>query len=217
MITKNYDTIFFDLDGTLTDPKEGLTKCLQYSLSHFGIETELDDLVQFIGPPMRVTFSKHFGLKDDEMDIALLRARDYYSEKGIFECDIFDGIHKMLEKLKSANKILAIATSKPTVYAIPVLEHFNLKKYFSFVSGAELDGTRDAKAEVILHALENLKIKPSKNIVMVGDREFDIIGAKKNSIDHIGVLYGYGTKEELESAGAKVMVKTVAELTKLLL
>ncbi|MCL2862378.1 MAG: HAD hydrolase-like protein [Firmicutes bacterium] len=217
MATTKYDTILFDLDGTLTNPKLGLTKSLQYALSPFVKISELDELAKFIGPPMRVTFSEHFGLSKENVDIALSRARDYYSKKGMFECSAFHGIKEMLEALKAEKITLAVATSKPTVYAKPVLEHFNLLKYFDFISGAELDGVRDAKDEVIEYALKNLIITPSKKVIMVGDRMFDIIGAKKNNLDCIGVLYGFGSHKELKEAGAKIIVETVSELENILL
>jgi len=216
-IMKKYQTILFDLDGTLTDPKIGITKSIQHALNGFDIHAELKELEIFIGPPLRVSFSKNFGISMNDIEnIALPRYRDYYSNKGMFECEIYGGVCEMLEKLKSEGMTTSLATSKPLFFAKPILQHFGLLKYFDFVSGSELDGTRDDKADVISYALENLKLTPAPNIIMVGDREFDIIGAKKNNLQSIGVLYGYGDRKELETAGASIIAKTVSELTNIL-
>lgn len=210
--------ILFDLDGTLTDPKKGITKSVGYSLSKFDIKVEnLDDLVCFIGPPLRESYQRFYGLNDMQAETAVAFYREYFSVKGMYENFLYSGIANLLEKLYNQKKQLILATSKAAVYAVKILEHFNLSQYFSFVSGCELDGRRSKKAEVIKYAFENMGITANNDVVMIGDREHDIIGAKENNIDSIGVLYGYGSLQELKNAGATCIAGTVKDLSKLLL
>jgi len=213
-INKKY--ILFDLDGTLTDPKEGITRSVQYSLRHFGIEeNDLDGLTRFIGPPLRESFGR-LGLSSGDFETAVAKYREYYSERGIYENALYDRIDELLHGLRDRGRTLAVATSKATVYAVRVLEHFDILKYFSFVAGSELDGRRSDKGEVIHYALEELKVTGFENAVMVGDREHDIIGAKNAGIMSVGVLYGYGGRAELEEAGADYIVRDIGELAGLL-
>jgi len=210
--------ILFDLDGTLTDPKIGITKSVQYALKECGIMVaNTDDLCPFIGPPLRESFKKFYGFDDVGAEDAVVKYREYFSEKGIYENTIYDGIVEMLQALKSTHKILILATSKPTVYAEKILEHFNIYDYFTFISGSELDGSRSKKSEVIQYALEQSNISDLNDIVMVGDREHDILGAKEIGISSIGVLFGYGDSNELNKAGADIIVGSVKELTEKLL
>ena len=210
---KNKEYLFFDLDGTLTDPKIGITKSVQYSLRFFGIDiADPDELVKFIGPPLRDSYKKHYSLSDDEAEIAVAKYREYFADKGIFENTIYDGIENLLKNQVTAGRKIALATSKPTVYAEKILRYFNIDMYFSFVAGSELDGTRSKKDLVIQYAMENLRITDVSKVIMIGDKEHDIIGAGKVGMESIGVLYGYGGFDELSDAGADYIVGNVSEL-----
>jgi len=214
---KKYTTILFDLDGTLTDPKVGITKSVAYALKSFGIEVEeLDSLCKFIGPPLKVSFKKYYGFSEQDCIKAIEKYREYFRETGMFENKVYPGIEKLLENLRQNGRKLFVATSKPTVFAIRILEHFNLLRYFDYVAGSELDGSRDSKSDVIKFVLQQNSVTNLTNVVMIGDREHDVIGAKENNIDVIGVLYGYGDREELEKSGATYIVETIEELGKLL-
>jgi len=205
--------ILFDLDGTISDPKMGITKSVRYSLKSFGIEIDnTDELTPFIGPPLRDSYKKFYGFTDSEAETAVAKYREYFAETGIFENTLYNGIAEMLKALKTLDKTLVIATSKPTVYAVRILEHFNIGEYFKFVSGSELDGTRSKKDEVIAFAMKNCGITSADRAIMVGDREHDIIGAKKSGIDSVGVLYGYGDYAELSGAGATYIAESVEKL-----
>jgi len=209
--------ILFDLDGTITDPKEGITKSIQYSLASFGINIENpDELIKFIGPPIRPAFKEFYGFDDAGAEKAVEKFRERFLVKGLFENIMYDGIDILLEKLKAAGKTLIIATSKPTVQAKIVLEYFNLDKYFAYVSGSEMNGDRSDKGEVIRHALAQNNISDISRCIMVGDRKHDIIGAKSVGMQSIGVLYGYGGYDELSDAGADYIVGSVDELSVLL-
>lgn len=216
--SKKYEYVLFDLDGTLTDPKEGITKSVAYALESFGIHVEdLDTLCKFIGPPLKESFMVYYGLSDEQGDEAVAKYRERFSVTGLFENKVYDEIRETLEALKKSGKTLIVATSKPSVYSRQILEHFDLMKYFTFLSGSELDGTRVDKAEVIAYALQENGIQDLSNVIMVGDREHDIIGANKNQIDSVGVLYGYGCREEFEENHATYVVERVEELRNLLL
>ena len=209
--------ILFDLDGTISDPKEGMVKSIQYSLKELNIHVDnAEALTSFIGPPIRDSFQKLFGLNIEETERAVAKYREYFSETGIFENTLYDGIETMLKTLKNEGKSLILATSKAAVYAERILEYFNISQYFSFVSGSELDGRRSQKSEVIQYALDNMGITELEKAIMVGDREFDIIGANKAGIESVGVLYGYGGLQELKNAGATYIVENVPGLTSLL-
>lgn len=215
-MSKEY--ILFDLDGTLTDPKPGITGCVKYSLESFGIKVDsLDDLVCFIGPPLKESFMVYYGMDDETAEKAVAKYRERFAPIGIFENLVFDGIEPMLKKLKAAGKTLALATSKPEIYAKQILEHYGIAPYFTFSAGSELDGRRTVKAEVISYCLENLGVQDLSKAVMVGDRKHDIIGAKANGLESVGVLFGYGSREELENAGADHIANDVAQLKELLL
>lgn len=215
---KDYEYILFDLDGTLTDPKGGITKSVAYALESFGIHVEdLDSLCKFIGPPLKESFMVYYELDDAQGDQAVEKYRERFAVTGLFENKVYPGIREMLELLKEQGKTLLVATSKPSIYARQILEHFDLMKYFTFLSGSELDGTRVDKAEVITYALQENKIQDLSKVIMIGDREHDIIGANKNGIDSIGVLYGYGCREEFEKNHASYVAKQVEELKEILL
>jgi len=209
--------IFFDLDGTISDPKIGITKAVQYALQSFGIHiSNTNDLCKFIGPPLWNSFKDFYGFDETKTKKAVEKYREYYTVKGIYENILYDGMDAMLKKLKAQSKTLIVATSKPTITAQRVLEYFNLQQYFTFVSGSELNGERSDKKEIIQYAIEKNSIKNLSDCIMVGDRKHDIIGANGARIDSIGVLYGYGNFDELTEAGAKYIVKDITELSKLL-
>ena len=217
-MNKTYSYLLFDLDGTLTDPKEGITRCVQYAMESFGMKApDLDELICFIGPPLRESFQRYCSMSQSEAEMAVDKYRERFSAVGKFENRVIGGILPMLEKLKRQGKIMAVATSKPFVFAEQILEKYGLAPYFPVVVGSELDGTRDAKEEVILEALRRLGLpRETKEAVMIGDRKHDILGAKKCGLDAIGVKFGYAEEGELEKAGAIAVADTIEELEKLL-
>ena len=202
-----YKYILFDLDGTLTDPGIGITNSVMYSLGKFGIEVkERASLYKFIGPPLIDSFQKYFGFSKEESEVAIQYYREYFRSKGLLENEVYKGIEAVLEELKSRNKRLIVATSKPEQFAVEILKYFRLYNYFDFIAGATMDASRVKKADVISYALNECNITDLDTVIMVGDREHDVIGAKQNGIDSIGVLYGYGSYDELSDAGAKFIV-----------
>ncbi|MCL2565906.1 MAG: HAD family hydrolase [Defluviitaleaceae bacterium] len=207
----------FDLDGTLTDPKEGITKSIAYALKHFSIEiNNLDELTKFIGPPLRDSFCEFYGFSEDKTEEAVSKYREYFSEKGIYQNALYPGTLDMLGELRKRNITMLIATSKPTVYAIKIAEHFKFIQYFDFIAGSELDGRRSNKREVIDYALNSIGCTQKKDaILMIGDRKHDIIGAKEIGIDSIGVTWGYGSQKELLDAGATWVVNSWEEIVKI--
>ena len=210
--------IFFDLDGTITDPKIGITKSVKHALNAYGIQVDdLDSLCPFIGPPLYESFMSFYGFSAEKAREAIEKYREYFRDTCIYENVPYDGIEQLLQRLVDEGKQLAIATSKPTVFAVRIAEHFGLTSYFKCIIGSELDGTRTRKGEVIAQALKDLDVKDLETVIMIGDREHDIIGARETGIDSIGVLYGYGNREELERAGATAIAASVTELGYLLL
>lgn len=214
--------ILFDLDGTLTDPKEGITKSVQYALKHYGIEEpDLDKLCPFIGPPLSDSFRRFYGFSTEQAKEAIQVYREYYGSRGWKENLEIPGTKQMLEHLKAAGKCLLVATSKPEYFARKVLDYFELTSYFRWIGGADLEETRVRKADVIRYILETSGIgmdpETLKRAVMVGDREHDVLGAREVGMDCIGVLYGYGSCQELKESGALAVVRTPQELEELLL
>jgi len=213
-----YKYILFDLDGTLTDPKIGITKAVQYALGKNNIvEESLDSLEKFIGPPLKDSFAEFYSFDEKRIVDTIQYYRKYFTEKGIFENEVYSGILDLLRELKNRDCKIAVATSKPTVFANTVLKHFGMMGYFDLVVGSNLDGSLGNKAEIINCVIEGLKIKNLKEIIMIGDRKYDVIGAEKNNIDSIGVLYGYGSLEELEGARPTYIVDSISQLSKLLI
>lgn len=209
-----YDYILFDLDGTLTDPGEGITNSVAYALSKYGIEVEdKKSLNTFIGPPLHESFQKYFGFSTLLSFDAVTKYREYYRDRGIFENRLYDGVTDMLKTLKKKGKTLIMATSKPTVFAERIAEHYGFLEYLDVLVGSELDGKRVDKAEVIEEALRQAGCPDKDKCIMVGDRMHDVLGAKKNGLYSVGVLYGYGSCEELKDAGADTIVETVKELS----
>ncbi len=210
--------ILWDLDGTLTDPMLGITSAVQYALRAFSIEeTDRRKLYPFIGPPLKESFMRFYGFSDVDATRAVGKYREYFSETGIFQNEVYPGIPELLKQLSLAERISMLATSKPTVFARRILSHFQLEDYFSFVAGSELDGTRTQKAEVVRYALEQAGRPVAEKAVLIGDRCYDVVGAHDVGIACIGVTYGYGSRKELEQAGADAVVDSVEELYALLL
>jgi phosphoglycolate phosphatase len=206
------NSVLFDLDGTLTDPKVGIVNSILFALDQLMIvENNVQELDAFIGPPLRDSFAGRYNLSHERADLAVQYYREYYAERGIFENNIYDGVHELLEYLTGNNFRLFVATSKPTVFAQKVLEHFELTNYFSGIAGSNLDNTRSDKTEIIAHVLTKYKLEVS-NSVMIGDRKFDIIGAQNNSMQSIAVTYGYGTIEEINNSRPDFIVNDCNEL-----
>ncbi len=210
---KSKRTVLFDLDGTLTDPAVGITKSVNHALEFFDIQTEdLGTLCKFIGPPLKESFMKYYGFDEAKALLAIEKYREYFKVQGIYENELIEGMDILLEKLSNDGRQLIVATSKPEVFADIILEHFGLMNYFSHVCGSELNGTRVKKAEVIMYALDKAGISDPSSAVMVGDRKHDVIGAMEAGMDCIGVLFGYGSREELQDAGTALVVESVEEL-----
>lgn len=190
--------ILFDLDGTLTDPKPGITRSIAYALEHYGQTVDPDELTWCIGPPLRGSLARLLETEcADTIEEALSHYRRRFSDIGLYENRVYDGVFELLAHLEGEARQLHLATSKPQVFAVKILQHFGLSRYFSSITGSELDGTRDAKAEVIRHAMAEAGIESA---IMIGDRKHDVIGAAENALPCIGVLYGYGNREELGDA-----------------
>ena len=224
-----HDVILFDLDGTLTDAAPGILESMRVTLDALGIEHPDETTMRsFLGPPISVTFRQHFGLSEAETVLAVAKYRERYNDVGLFENEVYPGVVELLERLSATADTLAIATSKPTPAATRILEHFDLARYFAFIGGASLDNSRESKALVIGHTLDELGVRPAldeasqrvddgPSIVMVGDREHDVLGAKEHGIPTIGVLWGYGSEYELAKAGALLTVPTPNQLARVLL
>jgi phosphoglycolate phosphatase len=205
--------ILFDLDGTLTDPALGITNSIMHALSKMGREIPpRESLYCFIGPPLIPAFMNFLGMSEEEAKTALLYYREYFSERGLFENTPYDGIAEVLAELKSRGYRLAVATSKPEVFATRIAERFALAEYFDCICGATLDETRTKKADVIEYALGQLGATPDE-CIMIGDRHHDIDGAHTFGMKSIGVLWGYGSRDELTEAGADAIAETVADVS----
>lgn len=205
-----YQYIFFDLDGTITDSAKGIMNSVAYAFERFGVEEpDREKLKRFIGPPLIYSFQEFYGFSETDAEKAVEVYREYYAETGIFENDIYEDVEEVFMGLKKSGKKLVLATSKPEVYAIRILKHFGLYEYFDFIGGATLDESRNDKVAVLSYILESLKIENRSEIIMIGDRHHDIEGANVHGLDSLGVLYGYGSREELEEAGATYLTETV--------
>lgn len=205
--------LLFDLDGTLTDPAEGITNSVMYALRRFEIYvSDRQELYPYIGPPLTDSFMRCHGLDAAQAEQALSFYREYFSDKGMFENIPYDGIFSFLKQLKSEGYTLLIATSKPEEYTVQILQHFSLDSYFVFVAGNTLDESRPTKASVIAYLRERYPDINADNALMIGDRCYDVEGARQNNLPSIGVLYGYGSREELERAGATAIAADIAGL-----
>lgn len=209
-----YETVLFDLDGTLTDPGLGITNSAMYAMKKFGVEVaDRHELDWFVGPPLRQSFMRALNLDEEGAAVAVEYYREYYRDQmGMLENEVYAGIEDVLKALREKGKRLAVATSKPEVFAVQILEHFGLAQYFEVIAGDTLDFQRNTKAAVIANALERMGITDRSSVVMVGDREHDVIGAKAQGIKCIGVLYGYGNRDELEAAGAAYIAEGVMDI-----
>ena len=213
-----YQTILFDLDGTLTNPAEGITTSVAYALDFYGNEySSKKQLETFIGPPLREQFMEYCNVDKEKGEEYVKKYREYYSVKGIYQNEVYDGIDTMLDTLKNNGKKIVLATSKPEQFAKIILDHFQLSKYFDFVAGALMSNTRTNKAEVIKYALESIGNPDADTVLMVGDRLHDVEGASAFGIKTVGVTFGFGSREELIDAGAYKIADTVKELTEILL
>jgi phosphoglycolate phosphatase len=199
------------LDGTLTNSKEGIGNSLRYALDFLGVETKVENISPFIGPPMRYSFRNHFGMSEEMTEIAVKKYREYFAEKGIFENELYPGIIEMLKRVKAGGARTAMATSKVTEYAERIAVHFEIREYFDFICGSEWSGGRSAKKEIISDTLKLFCATPER-AVMFGDRKYDIIGAREAGIDGIGVSWGFGSIEELKEAGATVIINSPDEI-----
>jgi len=193
--------VFFDLDGTLTDPKQGFIKSVRFALSELSIEFDPDiNFESYIGPPLHDTFRKLCG-DSHSTETAISLYRERYAEIGLYENELYEGITECLGQIFGTAESIHVATSKPTVFSKRIIEHFELDQYVNVVFGSNLDGSLSDKTELLEHALKHQGIEP-QNAVMIGDRRFDMIGAKNHGIRALGVLWGYGSEEELKNAGA---------------
>lgn len=205
--------ILFDLDGTITDPEEGIAKSLQYALKHMGVEVE--DLTTFkkhIGPPLKEGFMEFWGFNEEKTEEAISWYREYFAEKGMYQNKVYSGIEEVFKVLVANGMKLILATSKAEKFAKLIMEHFGLDQYFADMCGASMDGLRGKKGDVIRYALDKNNITNPDEVIMVGDRLHDILGAKENGLKSIGVLYGFGSREELENAGADKIAVDLEEL-----
>ena len=210
--------ILMDLDGTLTNSKEGITKCLQYALQYFGVEVDnLNTLEKYIGPPLEQTFREGFGFGKEQAEVAIEKYRERYMPKGMYENHLYAGMEEALQRLKESGKVLIVATSKPEKFAVSILKYFGIDGYFDDICGADPSVNRNKKDEVIRYVLEKHELTDLSDVLMVGDRKYDIEGARICGLSCMGVLYGFGSREELEEAGAEYIAETVEDMVQLLI
>lgn len=214
-----YQYLLFDLDGTLTNPKEGITKSVQYALRHFGIDVaDPDVLTPYIGPPLIPSFMEFHGLTQEQAPEALQVYRRRFDSVGLFENEVLDGVPEMLRALKQKCRFMAVASSKPEAYVIKILKHFDLLQYFDEVVGASMDEKLSSKKDIIREALHRMGKAPGdRDILMIGDRMHDVEGAKKCSLDSLGIYTGFAPEGELEDAGATYVFHTIKEMADFLL
>ena len=208
----HYQTVLFDLDGTLTDPREGITRSIQFALSKLGIdEPDLTKLEHFIGPPLLQAFMQFYGFEEEKAWQAVKFYRERFKVTGLYENEVFEGVIELLETLEAQGRHLYVATSKPWEFAREIARHFNFAKHFKVIYGSELDGTRTNKVELLAHLLKEEGLDPAQTL-MIGDRKHDLIGAKANGLDVVAVGYGFGSREELEAEAPTYHFDTLAEL-----
>ena len=217
---KRYSHIFFDLDGTLTQSEFGIIKSAQYALSKMGVDVGDDDyseILRFIGPPLYNSFHDFYGMSDEDAMQAVKYYREYYEVSGLFDAPLYDGIEELTEKLHGAGKKLFVVTSKPAVTAKRIIDHYGLDDRFSDVIGPDKFEKSPDKKMLIERAISENDIVDKASVIMVGDRFYDIVGANEAGVDSIGVLYGYGNREELEEAGATFIAETPGDILKFVL
>lgn len=209
--------ILFDLDGTLTDSSPGIVNSIKHALDQMGIaENDEQKLRSFVGPPLKDTFGNNYFVEQDDLDKAVKHYRTYFANKGIFENALYDGIKELLQHLQDGNYTLSLATAKPTYFANIILKHFKIDHHFEVVVGSHLSGKRTNKIEIIHEVLDQLGLPSSEQCIMIGDREYDINGAKHHQLKTIGVHYGYAVEKELENAKADKYAREVAELAEII-
>lgn len=214
---RDAEYVFLDLDGTLTDPSVGIINATIQALEHFGIhETDRDKLRDFIGPPLFVSFAKHYGFSKEMSQKAIEVFQDYYAPKGLFENTPYPGIRKLLSDWKAEGRKLVLATSKPEIFAMQILERFGMASSFTFIGGGDPCETRVHKSDVIRYALKKLDLDSTIPAVMVGDTKYDILGAKEIGFPTVAVTYGFGSRDDILEAGAKWLVHSVEELAMLM-
>lgn len=210
-----YNYLLFDLDGTLTDPALGITNSVMYALEKFSIPADdRTELYKFIGTPLRDSSEEFYGFSKEQSELAVQYYREYFNEHGLYENKAYNGIHDVLRQLKTKGKTLIVATSKPEFFAVKILKHFDLYNYFDFIAGATMNDTRNKKSDIIKYVLNNCDISEKSSAIMIGDREHDIIWANENGLDSLGVLYGYGSYEELTIAGATCIADKPEDILK---
>ncbi|NBA96981.1 HAD family hydrolase [Pseudomonas sp. R5(2019)] len=208
----HYQNILFDLDGTLTDPREGITRSIQYALSKLGVdEPDLSKLEHFIGPPLLQAFMQFYGFDEAKAWEAVNHYRDRFKVTGLYENEVFEGVIELLDTLEQQGRHLYIATSKPWEFAREIARHFDFAKHFKVIYGSELDGTRTDKVELIKHLLAEEGLDPATTL-MIGDRKHDLIGAQRNGLDVVAVGYGFGSREELTAEQPTYHFDTLAQL-----
>lgn len=214
--TVNYKYYLFDLDGTLTDSGIGITNSVMYALEKFNIHvSDREELYPFIGPPLADSFMKYYGFTEGQALQAIGYYREYFRAGGIFENRVYEGIPEMLGALKDRNAIVALATSKPYEFSVQILEHFDLRRYFDHVGAASMDGRISNKADVIRHLIDELGDIDAESVLMIGDRDQDVDGAKANGLHCAGVLWGYGSRGELLDAGADYLASVPSDILKI--
>lgn len=210
--------LLFDLDGTLTDPKEGILNSVHYALKKKNIvENHPEELLSFIGPPLHLSFKNRYHLTDEKAFEIVRVFREYFAVKGIFENTLYSGIFELLQELKRQKKTIALATAKPTHFAKQVIEHFKIAPFIDYIAGANTDGSRTDKKEIVAYAKEITGNKPDAEYLMIGDREYDIMGAHFNNVETCWVTYGYGEEAIVIKENPKYICHTVADLSDLLL
>lgn len=211
-ISMNHSTILFDLDGTLTDPREGITRSIQHALARLGIdEPDLKKLEPFIGPPLLQAFMQFYGFDEARAWQAVEFYRERFSVRGLYENLLFDGVLELLEHLRGQGRTLYVATSKPSIFAREIARHFAFDHHFKVIYGSELDGTRTNKVELIAHLLAEEQLEAAQAL-MIGDRKHDLIGARENGLQAVAVGYGFGSHEELMAESPDYYFATLAEL-----
>lgn len=211
-----FKNLLFDLDGTLTDSAEGITKCVQYALAAQGInEPDLSKLEVFVGPPLRTSFKKYYGFTTEQAEASLWKYRERYEKIGIWENKVYPGIIELLRDLHAAGYRLGIATGKPEPHAISIAEHFGMAPYLDMVAGTAIDGSFDDKKIVMNNALRRWNIvteQEKAETILIGDRDQDVISAHINGIKCLGIRYGFAKPNELEEADADIILATVEDL-----
>lgn len=210
-----YKAVFFDLDGTLTNPELGITNCIRYAAEYYGVKTERENLRKYIGPPLADSFMELLGCDEAKANEAVAKYRERFSPIGLYENEIYPGVVQTLAQLKEKGYVLCTASSKPQKFVDTILEHFDIKKYFDFVGGATMDGSISKKEDVINHVLAQTGFTPDK-VLMVGDRLFDLDGAEEFGMDAVGVLYGFGSYEELSACKSIALIENIGELLNIL-